>query len=131
MIVTTTPTIEGYEIVEYLGIIAGEAVSGINMFKDLGAGIRNVFGGRSAGYEEEMQNARREVLDELADRAEQLGANAVVGTSLGYETFEGGFLPRFHRSDQIGQSEIGIRSYDKIYTQRLFGRSERIHPWPG
>ena len=45
------------------------------MFKDLGAGIRNVFGGRSAGYEEEMQNARREVLDELADRAEQLGAN--------------------------------------------------------
>lgn len=89
MIVTTTPTIEGYEIVEYLGIIAGEAVSGINMFKDLGAGIRNVFGGRSAGYEEEMQNARREVLNELADRAEQLGANAVVGTSLGYETFEG------------------------------------------
>ena len=58
MIVTTTPTIEGYEIVEYLGIIAGEAVSGINMFKDLGAGIRNVFGGRSAGYEEETQNAR-------------------------------------------------------------------------
>ena len=84
MIVTTTPTIEGYEIVEYLGIIAGEAVSGINMFKDLGAGIRNVFGGRSAGYEEEMQNARREVLDELADlTAFRLNAEKVLGKLYG------------------------------------------------
>lgn len=89
MIVTTTNSIQGKEIVEYLGVVAGEAVSGINMFRDIGAGIRNVFGGRSAGYEEEMQRARTEVLDEMAQRAADLGANAVVGVSLGYETFEG------------------------------------------
>ena len=89
MIITTTPSIEGYEIVEYLGIVAGEAVSGINIFRDLGASLRNVFGGRSAGYEEEMQNAREEVVSEMGERAERLGANAVVGVTLGYETFEG------------------------------------------
>lgn len=89
MIITTTPNIEGYEITAYRGVVAGEVVSGINMFRDLGAGLRNMFGGRSAGYEEEMQQARQEVMDEMAQRAEALGANAVVGVSLGYETFEG------------------------------------------
>lgn len=89
MIVTTTSTIDNYEITEYLGVIAGEAVMGINMFRDMGAGLRNMFGGRSAGYEEEMQRARQVVLDEMQQRAEALGANAVVGASLGYETFEG------------------------------------------
>ena len=61
----------------------------INMFRDLGAGIRNVFGGRSAGYEEELQQAREEVLAEMRQRAEALGADAIVGASIGYETFEG------------------------------------------
>ena len=75
MIVTTTNSVEGHQIVEYLGIVTGEAVSGINMFRDLGAGIRNVFGGRSAGYEEELQQARNEVLDEMQQRA----ANALPG----------------------------------------------------
>ncbi len=89
MIVTTTSTIDGYEITEYLGVVAGEAVMGINMFRDLGASMRNMFGGRSAGYEEEMQQARVTVLEELQQRAEAMGANAVVGASLGYETFEG------------------------------------------
>ncbi|MBM6682909.1 MULTISPECIES: YbjQ family protein [Collinsella] len=89
MIVTTTSTIDNYEITEYLGVVAGEAVMGINMFRDMGAGLRNMFGGRSAGYEEEMQRARQVVLDEMQQRAEALGANAVVGASLGYETFEG------------------------------------------
>lgn len=89
MIVTTTPDISGYQITEYLGIVAGEAVMGVNMFRDLGASLRNVFGGRSAGYEDEMQRAREEVVSEMMQRAEQLGANAVVGVSLGYETFEG------------------------------------------
>lgn len=89
MIVTTTPDISGYQVTEYLGIVAGEAVMGVNMFRDLGASLRNVFGGRSAGYEDEMQRAREEVVSEMMQRAEQLGANAVVGVSLGYETFEG------------------------------------------
>lgn len=89
MIVTTTSTIDGYEITEYLGVVAGEAVMGINVFRDLGASMRNMFGGRSAGYEEEMQQARVTVLEELQQRAEAMGANAVVGASLGYETFEG------------------------------------------
>ena len=89
MIVTTTNSVEGYQITDYLGIVTGEAVSGINMFRDLGAGIRNVFGGRSAGYEEELASAREEVLAEMRRRAEALGADAVVGASIGYETFEG------------------------------------------
>lgn len=89
MIVTTTSTIDNYEITDYLGVVAGEAVMGINMFRDMGAGLHNMFGGRSAGYEEEMQRARQVVLDEMQQRAEALGANAVVGASLGYETFEG------------------------------------------
>ena len=89
MIVTTTSTIDNYEITDYLGVVAGEAGMGINMFRDMGAGLRNMFGGRSAGYEEEMQRARQVVLDEMQQRAEALGANAVVGASLGYETFEG------------------------------------------
>ena len=73
----------------YLGVVTGEAVSGINMFRDLGASVRNIFGGRSAGYEEELQAARAEVLAEMQQRAEALGADAVVGASIGYETFEG------------------------------------------
>ena len=89
MIVTTTNSVEGYQITDYLGIVTGEAVSGINMFRDLGAGIRNVFGGRSAGYEEELQSARNEVLEEMQARAVALGADAIVGASIGYETFEG------------------------------------------
>lgn len=89
MIVTTTNSVEGARITAYLGIVTGEAVSGINMLRDIGAGLRNVFGGRSAGYEEELQRAREEVLAEMRQRAEALGADAVVGASIGYETFEG------------------------------------------
>ncbi|MDO4436349.1 MAG: YbjQ family protein [Coriobacteriaceae bacterium] len=85
--ITTTNNLDGYEVVEYLGIVTGEAVSGINMFRDIGAGFRNVFGGRSAGYEDEMQQAREEVLSEMSARAESMGANAVIGVSVGYETF--------------------------------------------
>lgn len=85
--ITTTNNFDGYEITEYLGIVSGEVVSGINMFRDIGAGLRNVFGGRSAGYEDEMQNARDSALAEMSKRAEAMGANAIVGASVGYETF--------------------------------------------
>ena len=85
MIVTTTNTVEGHAITEYVGIVFGEVISGVNMFRDIGAGLTNLFGGRSAGYEEELQNARNEALREMCQRAGNLGANAVVGVDIDYE----------------------------------------------
>ncbi|MCC6675703.1 MAG: heavy metal-binding domain-containing protein [Phycisphaerales bacterium] len=85
MELTTTPTIEGKRITRYCGVIAGEAILGANLFKDLFAGIRDLVGGRSATYEKELQRARTIALDELAERARELGANAVVGIDLDYE----------------------------------------------
>ena len=71
--ITTTNNLDGYEVVEYLGIVTGEAVSGINMFRDIGAGLRNVFGGRSAGYEDEMAQAREEVPREMSSAPRRSG----------------------------------------------------------
>lgn len=85
MIVTTTNNIEGMSIREYRGIVFGEVITGINVLRDIGAGLRNFFGGRSAGYEEELQNARNEALSEMCHRAENIGANAVVGVDIDYE----------------------------------------------
>ena len=82
MIVTTTNAIEGKRIVEYKGIVFGEVVSGVNVLRDFTAGVRNFFGGRSAGYEEELQNAREEAIRE---RAAGRGANAVIGVDVDYE----------------------------------------------
>ena len=85
MIVTTTQTIEGHTIVDYRGIVTGEAILGANMFKDLFAGIRDIVGGRSATYERELQRARDVALREIEERAAELGANAIVGLDLDYE----------------------------------------------
>lgn len=85
MIVTTTPSIEGQSITKYCGVVAGEAILGANMFKDMFAGIRDLVGGRSATYERELQKAREIALRELQERAAALGANAVVGVDLDYE----------------------------------------------
>lgn len=85
MIITTTQTIEGKTIQEYRGIVFGEVISGVNVFKDIAAGMRNFFGGRSATYEEELMNARQEALLELEQRAAAVGANAVVGVDIDYE----------------------------------------------
>jgi uncharacterized protein YbjQ (UPF0145 family) len=85
MIVTTTPSVEGKRITKYCGVVAGEAILGANIFKDLFAGIRDLVGGRSATYEAELQRARDMALSELQDRARELGANAIVGTDLDYE----------------------------------------------
>ena len=85
MIVTTTPTIEGKKIVEYKGIVFGEVISGVNMVKDMMAGLTNIFGGRSNTYETELINARQNALREMEERAAQLGANAVVGVDIDYE----------------------------------------------
>lgn len=85
MIVTTTPSIEGKRISRYCGVVAGEAILGANLFKDLFAGIRDIVGGRSATYERELQRARDIAMQELQQRAQDLGANAVVGVDLDYE----------------------------------------------
>jgi uncharacterized protein YbjQ (UPF0145 family) len=86
MILTTTPTIEGRRIVRYAGVVTGEAILGANIFKDLFAGIRDIVGGRSAAYEEELRRARTIALTEIRQAASELGANAVVGIDLDYET---------------------------------------------
>lgn len=91
MILTTTQTIEGRTIVEYKGIVFGEVISGVNFFKDFGAGIRNLIGGRSSSYEKELLEARRKALSELEERARLVGADAVVGIDIDYEVLgEGG-----------------------------------------
>lgn len=85
MIITTTPSVEGRQIVEYKGIVFGEVVSGVNFLKDFAAGMRNFFGGRSGSYEEELLAARTQALEEMEKRAEAMGANAVVGVDVDYE----------------------------------------------
>lgn len=87
MISVTTPTLENGTIVEYKGIVSGEIVAGVNFIKDFGASIRNIVGGRSGGYENELNDARIKAIREMEIRAQQLGANAVVGVDIDYETF--------------------------------------------
>ncbi|MGH8580882.1 MAG: heavy metal-binding domain-containing protein [Gammaproteobacteria bacterium] len=85
MIVTTTPDIEGRPVTAYLGVVAGEAILGANVFRDLFAGIRDIVGGRSAAYEKELRKAREIALEELIDSAKSLGADAVVAIDIDYE----------------------------------------------
>lgn len=85
MLITTTPSVDGKRITRYCGVVAGEAILGANLFKDLFAGIRDLVGGRSATYEKELQRAREIALQALQERAAVLGANAVVGVDLDYE----------------------------------------------
>ncbi len=85
MIVTTTPSIEGQTIKNYKGIVTGETIIGANIFKDFFAGIRDIIGGRSGSYEKVLSEARETALEEMRARAQQLGANAIVGVDLDYE----------------------------------------------
>jgi uncharacterized protein YbjQ (UPF0145 family) len=89
MIVTTTPSVEGKRIKQYLGVVTGEAILGANVFKDIFAGIRDIIGGRSASYERELRKARDIALSEIEQAAKDLGANALVGVDLDYETVGG------------------------------------------
>jgi len=92
MIITTTPTIQGKDIKEYLGIVTGEAILGANIVKDLFASITDVVGGRSSAYESELAKAREIALSEMKEKASVLGANAIVGVDLDYETVRQGML---------------------------------------
>ncbi len=85
MELTTTPSMEGRKVTRYCGIVAGEAVLGANVFKDMFASVRDIVGGRSGTYEKELRKARQIALDELSEQASELGANAVVGIDLDYE----------------------------------------------
>lgn len=85
MIVTTTNAIEGKKIVQYKGIIFGEVISGVDVIKDIAAGLTNFFGGRSKSYEGELIQAREEALLEMENRAAAVGANAVIGVDIDYE----------------------------------------------
>jgi uncharacterized protein YbjQ (UPF0145 family) len=85
MIVTTTPSVEGRTITQYHGIVTGEAILGANIFRDLFAAVRDVVGGRSAAYEQELGKARRTALAEMEEAAQALGATAIVGVDLDYE----------------------------------------------
>jgi uncharacterized protein YbjQ (UPF0145 family) len=92
MILSTTPTLEGRPIREYLGIVTGEAILGANVFRDLFATITDIVGGRSAAYEKELAKARQIALLEAEDQARDRGANAVVGVDLDYEVIRDGML---------------------------------------
>ena len=85
MIVTTTDTVDGRRITGYLGIVAGQAVMGTNMFRDFFAGIRDIVGGRSGSYEKELRKAKQVALADMMEEAEDLGADAVIGVDLDYE----------------------------------------------
>lgn len=85
MIITTTPNIEGKRIIDYKGVISGEVIVGINAFKDLFASVRNIIGGRSKSYEDELVKARAAAMKELEEQAEDLGANAIVGVDIDYQ----------------------------------------------
>jgi len=86
MIITTTPNIEGRTITEYLGIVTSQTIIGANFFKDILAGLRDFFGGRSGAYERILDEAKQYAMEELVHRAQTIGADAVVGIDLDYET---------------------------------------------
>ena len=85
MILSTTPAIEGQAIREYKGVVFGEVITGVNFLKDFAASIRNFVGGRSGSYENELFQARQNAMEEMAQRARSMGANAVVGIDIDYE----------------------------------------------
>ncbi len=92
MLVTTTPIIEGARITRYYGIVSGETIIGANVFRDLFASIRDIVGGRSGAYEEVLRKGKETALREMQEQAAALGANAVVGVDLDYETVNGSML---------------------------------------
>ena len=94
MIVTSTDTVEGRRITQYLGMVAGEAILGVNMFRDLFSGIRDIVGGRAGGYQNALRDAREAAFTDLQDAARALGADAIVGVDIDYEVLgkENGML---------------------------------------
>ena len=94
MILTTTDQVEGRRVIDYLGVVTGEAIIGVNVFRDFFAGIRDIVGGRSGGYQNALKDAREHAMADMQDAAKRLGADAVVGIDLDYEVLgkENGML---------------------------------------
>jgi uncharacterized protein YbjQ (UPF0145 family) len=93
MLVSTTPTVEGKQVKEYLGIVSGEAIMGANIMKDLSALVRDITGGRATKYEEELRQAKQIAMDEMIEEAQKQGANAIIAIDLDYESVgTGGML---------------------------------------
>jgi len=86
LLMTTTPTIEGHPVKEYMGVVTGEVIIGANFLKDIAASLRDIFGGRSSAYESVLIEARDKSLNEMMERAAKKGANAVIGVDIDYET---------------------------------------------
>lgn len=86
MIISTTPSLEGKRITNYYGVVTGETIIGANLFRDFFAGIRDIVGGRASSYEKVLREAKDAALKEMSERAEAIGANAIVGVDLDYET---------------------------------------------
>ncbi|MDP9370170.1 MAG: heavy metal-binding domain-containing protein [Chloroflexota bacterium] len=86
MLLATTSHLDGHRIVRYIGLVSGEAILGANLFKDVFAGVRDIVGGRSAAYEQELRRAKEIATEEMTEQARALGANAVIGVDLDYET---------------------------------------------
>lgn len=86
MLIVTTPEVSGRRITQYLGIVSGDAIVGANMFRDLFARVRDIVGGRAAGYEKALKAAKEAAVEDMTEEAKELGANAVVGVDLDYET---------------------------------------------
>jgi len=92
MILSTTSTLEGHQVENYLGIVSGETIIGANIFKDFFAGITDIVGGRSSAYEQVLREAKATAMSEMEMQAKQLGANAIIGIDLDYETIRQGML---------------------------------------
>ncbi len=92
MIVTTTPSVEGRTVQNYLGLVAGEAIMGANLVRDIFASITDIVGGRSSAYESKLTEARQIAVEEMTEKARRLGANAVVGVDIDYEVIRDGML---------------------------------------
>jgi uncharacterized protein YbjQ (UPF0145 family) len=94
MIITTTDQVEGRRVIDYLGVVTGEAIIGVNVFRDFFAGIRDIVGGRSGGYQNALKDAREHAMADMRDAAKRLGADAVIGVDLDYEVLgkENGML---------------------------------------
>ncbi len=90
MLVTTTNTIEGKRITEYYGLVSGETIIGANLIKDLFASITDIVGGRSSVYEKTLREAKDTAVSEMSQEAQRLGANAIIGVDLDYETLGSG-----------------------------------------
>ena len=86
MLITTTPSVEGYTIREYCGVVTGETIIGANIVKDFFAGVRDIVGGRSNSYEKVLREAKDTSLNEMIERAQAIGANVIVGVDIDYET---------------------------------------------